>query len=168
MAQLLGSSDSGESLTGRNFNTKLVRSSAHVEQAHAINSHFSDSGLFGLNVQGAGSHSADLMGSLLEQLNTLKQSISDEDLQRAKNQLKYNIQAEMENSGSRLEEVAKNYQNFNGELNFHRYAEKIDAVTAHDINMAAEHIYQGTPTVLVQGSAINLVPNMTDVSKQLN
>ena len=134
MAQLLGSSDSMGSLTGRNRNTELVRNSAHVEHAHVVNSHFSDSGLFGLTVQGAGSHSKDLMGSLLEQLNSLKESISDEDLQRAKNQLKFNILNEMETPGSRLEEIARNYHAFNGELNFHRYADKIDSVTANDIN----------------------------------
>lgn len=29
-------------------------------------------------------------------------------------------------------------------------------------------MFQGAPTVLVQGGAINLVPNVTDVSRQLN
>jgi len=134
MAQLLGSSNEIGNLFGKNRNTELVRESAHAEEAHVINSHFSDSGLFGLNVRGAGSHSRELMGSLLEQLNGLKENISDEELARAKNQLKFNILNELECAGSRLEEVARNYQAFNGELNFHRYADKIDAVTAHDIN----------------------------------
>lgn len=162
MAQLLGTSDTLGSLTGASRSTELVQSTPFVEESHSLNSHFSDSGIFGLTLRGPGSSSAALMDTLLGQLNGLKDFITDEELVRAKNQLKFSIANEMECAGSRLEEVARNYQAFGGNLTFHQYAEKIDAVTSHDINAAAEHMFQGTPTVLVQGGAINLVPTVTD------
>lgn len=51
-----------------------------VEKVHGINSHFSDNGLFGVSIEGAGSHSSQLLGTALENLNRLKDKITDEDL----------------------------------------------------------------------------------------
>ena len=58
------------------------------------------------------------MSLLIEELNRLKQNISDEELNRAKNILKMNILMAMERSEDRLEEIAKNYMTY-GDLNFH-------------------------------------------------
>ena len=56
-----------------------------MNSAAGLNSHFTDSGLFGISIEGAGSHSPDLMHIALEELSKLKQNISDEELNRAKN-----------------------------------------------------------------------------------
>lgn len=50
-----------------------------------------------------------------------------------------------------------------GDLTFHKYCDKIDAVTSEQINRAAERVLGGKPTLLVTGGAINLVPGVTDV-----
>lgn len=106
------------------------------------------------------------MSLVVEELNRLKQNISDEELNRAKNILKMNLLMAMERSEDRLEEIAKNYLTY-GDLTFHQYCDKIDAVTSQQINKAAERCLSGAPTLLVTGGAINLVPNITDVSRQL-
>lgn len=72
----------------------------------------------------------------------------------------------MEKQEDRLEEIAKNYLSY-GDLTFHQYASSIDAVTAHQVNQAAAQILAGKPTMVVTGDAINLVPNMTEVARQL-
>ena len=48
-----------------------------VDSASAINSHFTDSGLFGMNIEGPGSHSAELMNVMVEELNKLREPIPD-------------------------------------------------------------------------------------------
>lgn len=68
----------------------------------------------------------------------------------------------MERQEDRLEEIARNYMTF-GDLTFHKYCDKIDAVTSEQINRAAERVLGGKPTLLVTGGAINLVPGVTDV-----
>merc|ERR1711957_986341 len=83
----------------------------------AINSHFTDSGLFGINVEGPGSHSAELLQVAVEELNRLREPITDSELNRAKNLLKMNVMMALENSGDRLEEIARNFQTF-GNLTF--------------------------------------------------
>lgn len=52
-----------------------------------------------------------------------------------------------------------------GELAFHKYCEMIDGVSANDIKRVADKVFSGKPTLLVTGDAINLVPNLTDVSR---
>ena len=55
-----------------------------------------------------------------------------------------------------------------GDLTFHQYCDKIDSVTASQINSVASKLLAGKPTLLVTGGSINLVPSVTDVSRQLN
>ena len=77
--------------------TNLMQRYDFVDSASAINSHFSDSGLFGMTVEGPGSHSSELMSILVEELNKLRQPIPDQELARAKNILKMNVLLAMEN-----------------------------------------------------------------------
>jgi len=173
MASLLGSTDAlrrgraGHGTLARTI-THLGQQHSFVDSAHVTNAHFSDSGLFGLTVQGPGSHSNELMEVLLEELSELKDNISDEELNRAKNRLKMNILTEMEHRGSRLEEIGRNYLAFGGELTFHQYCDRINSVSSSDVNSVAESMLSGKPTILVQGSAINVVPTINDVQRQLN
>jgi len=147
--------------------TNLMQKYNFVDGASALNTHFSDSGLFGMTIEGPGSHSAELMSVMADELNNLKNPIDEIELNRAKNILKMNILMAMERSEDRLEEIARNYMTY-GDLTFHQYCDKIDAVSSNDINRIATELVKGKPTLLVQGGAINLVPGITDVSRQLN
>ena len=124
--------------------------------------------MFGLTVNGPASHSQEIMEVLLEELNELKEHINDEELLRAKNRLKMNILTEMETRGDRLEEIGRNYLAFKGELTFHESLSNFDNVSSSDINEVATRMLATRPTVLVQGSAINVVPTINDVQRQLN
>jgi predicted Zn-dependent peptidase len=83
MQSLLGNSSSGI-----NRATACVQRNNFVDGVNTINSSFSDSGLFGLTVEGPGSHSAELMSVLTDELNSLKSNIDEVELNRAKNSLK--------------------------------------------------------------------------------
>ena len=73
----------------------------------------------------------------------------------------------MERTDDRLEEIARNYMTY-GNLTFQDYCDNIDSVTSDQINSVATNLLAGKPTMLVTGGAINLVPSVTDVSRQLN
>jgi len=147
--------------------TNVMQKCNYVDGASALNHHFTDSGLFGMTIEGPGSHSAELMKHLQETLNDLKNPIDEVELNRAKNVLKMNILMGMERTEDRLEEIARNYMTF-GDLTFHDYCNKIDAVTSDDVNRHATRLLGGKPTMLVTGNGINLVPPVTDVARQLN
>jgi processing peptidase subunit alpha len=76
--------------------TNLMQQYDFVDSASSINSHFTDSGIFGIQLEGPGSHSAELMSVALEELNRLKEPIEDVELARAKNILKMNVLMAME------------------------------------------------------------------------
>lgn len=143
-----------------------VKNNGFLDGMSSVNSNFTDSGLFGIKVAGAGSHSADLLQVALETLDSLRQPIDEVELARAKNALKMNFLLAMESSADRLEEVARNYATL-GELTIHNHLEAIENVTSAQINEAAKRTLAGKPTMVVTGGAINMVPSMTDVQRQL-
>ena len=165
-AQAFSSGGPGKGMHCRAI-TNLMQKNPYVDGASALNSHFSDSGLFGISIEGSGSHSQDLMNLAIEELNALKEPIDEVELNRAKNILKMNVLMAMERSEDRLEEIARNFMTF-GDLTFHQYCEKIDAVTSADVNAVATKLLAGKPTLLVTGGAINMVSSAADVSRQLN
>ena len=120
-----------------------------------------------MTIEGPGSHSAELMQVMLQELHKLREPIPDQELARAKNILKMNVLMALERQDERLEEIARNFQTF-GDLTFAQYCDRIDSVTSAQINGAASQVLQGKPTMLVTGGAINLVPSVTDVARQLN
>lgn len=164
MNTLLGSTAHGQGQQRTSSN--LLQQHNFVEGASGINSHFTDSGLFGIQIEGEGSHAHDLVSVALEEMNKLKEPIRPEELSRAKNVLKMNVLTAMERQGDRLEEIARNFSTF-GELTFHNYCKQIDAVTSDQINAAAARVLAGKPTMVVTGAGINNVPDLTHVSRQL-
>jgi len=164
MNTLLGSTSHGHGQ--QRTVTNLLQQHNFVEGASGINSHFTDSGLFGIQIEGEGSHAHDLVNVALEELNRLKEPIPDQELARAKNILKMNVLMSMERQEERLEEIARNFMTY-GNLTFNQYCDRIDAVTSEQINAAAGRCLSGKPTMLVTGGAINLVPTVTDVQRQL-
>jgi len=65
MNQLLGSAKAfNKHNSGRS--AEVVRSNEFVDSFHGVNSHFTDTGLFGVSIEGAGSHSADLLKVALD------------------------------------------------------------------------------------------------------
>ncbi len=107
----------------------LMQRHNFIESASSINTHFGDTGLFGLSLNGPGKNVKDLTLVGLEELHKLRIKISDEELNRAKNILKINILMAMERREDRLEEIARNYMTY-GSMTFIDYCKKIDAVTS--------------------------------------
>lgn len=145
----------------------MMRNNSCVDGANGFNSHFTDSGLFGMTVEGPGSHGDELMKLLTAELNALREPIDEVELNRAKNIMKMQLLTHMEKTGDRLQEIASNFMIF-GDLTFHQYCDYIDNVTGSQINAVASKCLSGKPTMLVNGGAINLVPSASDVSRQLN
>lgn len=68
----------------------LVQALNFVDNVAPINHHFSDSGLFGINIEGPGAHSEDLMKAAVHELHDLRNA-SEEELARAKSFLKMEL-----------------------------------------------------------------------------
>jgi processing peptidase subunit alpha len=119
--------------SGFSRSTAAVQNNNFVDTMSGFNHSFTDSGLFGVKIEGPGSHSKDLMNVAIEELGNLRNHISEEELNRTKNRLKVYINEMQQDQGVRLEEMAKTYNRF-GDITFHKYGDMIDSVTADDIN----------------------------------
>lgn len=97
-----------------NRSNKALSRYPFLDTLSPINHSFSDSGLFGINVTGASSHSADLMSVAIHELQRLSQDISDEEFERGVMQLRMQVLMQLENEDARVEEAARsvNLSNF--------------------------------------------------------
>ncbi len=138
-----------------------------MDSAAVIGSHFTDSGLFGLKLQGPGSHCVDLLSVACDEISKLRDPISESELRRAKNITKMNILSAMERQEDRLEELARNYMTF-GEINLHRYCENIDKVSSKQINQMVTKMLKGKPTMCVIGANVNEVPTLEQIKYALH
>ena len=88
--------------------------------------------------------------------------------------MKRNILINLSNQGDRIEELAKSVYlhdllQFNTfqDINFLKYLEWIDSVTPRQINEVITKLLGGKPTMVVTGSAVNLVPSIADIQKKI-
>jgi predicted Zn-dependent peptidase len=107
-----------------------------IISADVVSSHFTDSGLFGLTVVGAGSHSVDLVSCLMEELHKLREPINETELRRAKNLSKIHIMMALESSANRCDEMSRHLSTY-GKVDFQAVLNRIDQVTSNSINRAA-------------------------------
>jgi len=137
-----------------------------IDSARSLNFHFSDSGLFGLNVSGLASNGNDILSALVGEIKGLTQKIPADELQRAKNILKSDILRALERQQDRVEESVKNIKTF-GRLTFQDYAAEIDKVTGEQVNSAVAKILSGNPTFVAEGGEINKLPSYDQIRNAL-
>ena len=145
----------------------LMQRHNFIESANSINNHFSDTGLFGLSLNGPGQDAKSLALVALEEMHKLRIKITDEELNRAKNILKINILMAMERREDRLEEIARNYMTYGG-FTFNDYCKRIDEVTSESVNRAASKTLSKNPTFLVTAPNIDSVPSLADIKRYFN
>jgi len=168
---LLGSSSSfstggpGKGMHSRT--TKNLLNKLHyVDSANAINFNFSDSGLFGLSVNGPSANSGELLGALTGELKGLTNKIDSQELERAKNITKSNILMALERQKDRLEEAVKNVKTY-GKLTFQDYCHNIDQVNSDQVNSLVSRIIGTRPTFIAQGGEVNRLPSLDKIENML-
>lgn len=120
-----------------------------------------------MNFTGRSSHSKETLDVMLQEFENFRRPIDEVELNRAKNMIKRNILLNLSNQGDRLEELAKSFNTFQT-VNFSMYTDMIDKVSVTQINEAVNRLLSGRPTMVVTGSAVNLVPSVSDIHKKLS
>lgn len=121
---------------------------------------YSDTGLFGLQLEGHKSRKNEILQVLLYELKKLRDvKIPEEELLRAKNITKMNILLSLEQQEARLEEMARNYLTFK-EMTFHRYCQQIDLITQEQISETVGKMLRQEPTMAVLGADKSTVMNV--------
>lgn len=91
---------------------KILRKHYFIQECEAINTHFTDSGLFGLTFTGNSANCKEILQEMINIFEGYRHSVTDVDLARAKNMLKRQVLANLVNNTERLEEVTRTVSKF--------------------------------------------------------
>ncbi|HEY1857500.1 M16 family metallopeptidase [Acidocella sp.] len=125
-----------------------------------------DGGLFGIYAGTGESEAAELMPVTLEELGKVQHQVTGVELRRAKAQLKAGLLMSLESTGSRCEQLARQWQIFGRVIPAAETVAKIEAVTEADIHAAAAKIFRQRPTIATIGP-IGQVPKLSAIIDRL-
>jgi predicted Zn-dependent peptidase len=125
-----------------------------------------DGGLFGIYAGTGESEAAELMPVTLEELGKVQHHVTAAELNRARAQLKAGLLMSLESTGSRCEQVARQWQIFGRIIPAAETVAKIEAVTEADIRAVAAKIFRTRPTLATIGP-IAQVPKLSKIIDRL-
>jgi predicted Zn-dependent peptidase len=137
-----------------------------VYSIYAFSAPFVDAGLFGIYAGTGGEQVAELVPVVLDELRRLQDGLGDEELARARAQLKSSLLMSLESTGSRCEQIARQWQLFGRMIPTHETVAKIDAVTERDILRVANAVFTAPPTVASLGP-IGHMPDIGTIARRL-
>jgi predicted Zn-dependent peptidase len=125
-----------------------------------------DGGLFGIYAGTGESEAAELIPVTLEELGKVQHQVTEVELRRAKAQLKAGLLMSLESTGSRCEQLARQWQIFGRVIPVEETVAKIERVTEADIHTAAAKIFRQRPTIATIGP-IAQVPQLAAIADRL-
>jgi predicted Zn-dependent peptidase len=137
-----------------------------VYSIYSFTSPAKDGGLFGIYAGTGESEAAELMPVTLEELGKVQHEVTAAELNRARAQLKAGLLMSLESTGSRCEQLARQWQIFGRVIPVSETVAKIEAVTESDIRAVAAKIFRQRPTLATIGP-IGQVPNFSSIIDQL-
>jgi len=138
-----------------------------VYSIYAFNSPERDTGTFGIYAGTGEKEVAELLPVLCDEVNRLSDTITEDELLRAKNRAKARILMRSENFSSHAESNAIDMIIYGRVVPDEETIAKIDAVTIKDLSRLADHLFAGRPTLASLGP-INRVASYDDILKRLN
>ena len=109
---------------------------------------------------------AELVPVTLEELRRVQHDVTEEELNRAKAQLRASLLMSLESTGSRCEQLARQWQVHGRIIPTEETKQNIAAVTVADIQAVAAKIFRGKPTLAALGPA-GKVPGLAQISESL-
>ena len=125
-----------------------------------------DGGLFGIYAGTGESEAAELMPVTLEELSKAQCQVTAAELSRVRAQLKAGLLMSLESTGSRCEQLARQWQIFGRVIPLEETVSKIEAVTERDIHAAAAKIFRSRPTLATIGP-VSRVPKFSSIVDRL-
>ena len=137
-----------------------------VYSIYAFASPFIDSGLLGIYAGTGEDEAKELMPVTLAELLKVQRDVTQDELNRARAQVKAGLLMSLESTGSRCEQIARQLQVFGRIVATEETVAKLNAVTLDDIGRVAMRIFSGRPTLATIGPAEH-VPSMPSIVERL-
>ncbi len=112
---------------------------------------YSDSGLLGFYAGAAAKDAGDLMAAALDCLGEAAEGLQEDEIRRAKAQLKVSTLTALESPSARAQQLARQTFVYGRPLSLEDMLARIDAITVEDVRKAGAAMLQTPPTVAVIG-----------------
>lgn len=137
-----------------------------VYSVYSFTQPYTDGGIFGIYAGTGESEAEELIPVTLEEIRKVQGVVGEEELARARAQVKASILMSLESTGSRCEQLARQMQLFGRVIPTEETVAKLTAVTLADISRVARRIFRATPTLAVLGPA-ERVPGLGSIADTL-
>jgi predicted Zn-dependent peptidase len=128
-----------------------------VYSIYTFSSAYRDGGLFGIYAGTGEEQSAELVAVVVDELCRAANDIVNEDeLRRARTQIKAGVLMSLESTSSRAERLARHLQVYGRIIPIQEISERIDGVTAQDVQRAAQRLLTMPPTLVGLGPVANM------------
>ncbi len=118
----------------------------------AFASSYADSGLFGIYAGTGEGHVGELMPVICDEVAKVASSVDDDELDRARAQIKASLLMSLESPSSRCEQIARHMMIYGRPLPPEEIIERIDAVDGDAVTAAARQLIDGgRPTITALG-----------------
>ncbi|GAN69386.1 M16 family metallopeptidase [Acetobacter orleanensis] len=129
-----------------------------VYSVYSFNAPFLDGGVFGIYAGTGEKECAELVPVTLEELKKVQKNVGEEELARARAQLKASLLMSLESTGSRCEQIARQLQLFGRLIPVAETVARVEAVTTDDIRRVAARIFTQKPTLAALGPVKHVLP----------
>ncbi|HAA92689.1 MAG TPA: peptidase M16 [Rhodospirillaceae bacterium] len=117
---------------------------------------YSDSGTFGIYAGTGPDQIDELVPALCEEITGLAASVTDEEVTRARTQLKAGTLMSLESTGGRAEQLGQQTLVYGAPLPLDELVRRIEAVDIGQIRKTAERLFASRPTMTATGALKNL------------
>jgi predicted Zn-dependent peptidase len=119
---------------------------------------FSDCGVFGISAGTAPEDAGELVEVSLACLRQASEDVTEEEVARARAQMKVGLLASLESPGGKLEQMARQVLVFGRAIPREELAARLDAVTLADVRAAGRSLLGHQPTIAAVGPLQGLPP----------
>lgn len=112
---------------------------------------YKDSGIFGVYAGTGADEAKGLLTLVIDEIEKVQDSVTEEELNRARAQLKSSILMSLESTSSRCEQLARQLMVFGRTIPTEEIVGHVDAVDCDAVSSVARRVFKGTPTVAAIG-----------------
>lgn len=124
----------------------------------AFSAPYLDGGVFAIYAGTGEKETKDLISVLLEQLRGVRSPAPEDEVRRARTQMKAGLLMSLESTGARMEGLGSQLLIYGRPIPVDEIVRRIDGVTPQDVARAAQRIFGGPPTVAAMGPLGGLEP----------
>lgn len=168
MQTMLGSWNRA-SAAGRNVGSKLASDIADGDLAHSymtFNTCYKDTGLFGIYLVAAENKLDDLMWYTLDNLVRLCHNVTDQEVDRAKTQLKASMLMHLDNLPNVAEDIGRQMLTYGRRMSNAELFARIDAITTQDIMKTANKVINDEDHALAAIGPIYELPDYNAIRRR--